>query len=187
MEFHKTEDGVLYLYPYYSLREKDDEKSREVYQVFKKDWDTYFTGLCRDLCEAVEKHFDEDSRSWLTIAVTVMPSHLKGRYGKKLTAMAKALAGRFGFKDACGLIVRTRDKEKSTQGGARDVTAHLETLGLAGAVDRDVDVYIVLDDITTSGSSLEAAKRLLAAGGAEPGGVVKMAVAKAAHDEGYYA
>lgn len=37
MEFHKTEDGVLYLYPYYSLREKDDEKSREVYQVFKKD------------------------------------------------------------------------------------------------------------------------------------------------------
>lgn len=65
--------------------------------------------------------------------------------------------------------------------------AHLETLGLAGAVDRDVDVYIVLDDITTSGSSLEAAKRLLAAGGAEPGGVVKMAVAKAAHDEGYYA
>lgn len=58
---------------------------------------------------------------------------------------------------------------------------------LAGTVDRDVDVYIVLDDITTSGSSLEAAKRLLAAGGAEPGGVVKMAVAKAAHDEGYYA
>ena len=83
--------------------------------------------------------------------------------------------------------MRTRDKEKSTQGGARDVKAHLETLGLAGAVDRDVDVYIVLDDITTSGSSLEAAKRLLAAGGAEPGGVVKMAVAKAAHDEGYYA
>lgn len=98
MEFHKTEDGVLYLYPYYSLREKDDEKSREVYQVFKKDWDTYFTGLCRDLFEAVEKHFDEDSRSWLTIAVTVMPSHLQGRYGKSLPPWQRPWQGGLGLR-----------------------------------------------------------------------------------------
>lgn len=186
MRFNVTDDGVLYLYPYYPLRDRNDKKSREVYQVFKKDWDTYFAGICEELSGAVQEYFDEDSRSWLTIAVTVMPSHTKGMYGKNLTALAGVLAGRFGFRDCTYLIQRTRDKAKSTDGGIRSVDAHLETIGLAGEIDRSVDIYIVLDDITTSGSSLEAAKRLLVAGGVDAGSVIKMAVAKAAHGEGDY-
>lgn len=31
MEFSETEDGVLYLYPYYSLSEKNEQRSKEVY------------------------------------------------------------------------------------------------------------------------------------------------------------
>lgn len=181
-----TEDGVLYLYPYHSLREKDDEKSREVYQVFKKDWDTYFPVIAEELYEAVEGYFDVDSRSWLTIAISVMPSHTKGMYGKNLASLAGSLMERFRFKDALYLIRRTKDKVKSTEGGARDVAAHLETLGLAGAIDESVDIYIVLDDITTSGSSLEAAKELLVASGADAESVIKMAIAKTVHDEGDY-
>lgn len=185
MEFSVTDDGVLYLYLYYPLREKDDGKSREVYQVFKKNWDAYFSVISDELSEAVERYFDEDSRSWLTIAVAVMPSHLKGQYGKNLVELADGLIGKFGFQDAVCLICRSEDKVKSTEGGSRDVEAHLKTMALAGPVDRNVDIYIVLDDITTSGSSLEAAKRLLVAGGADAEGVIKMAVAKTAHgDEG---
>lgn len=186
MRFSVTDDGVLYLYPYYPLRDRDDKKSREVYQVFKKGWDRYFGGICEELSEAVREYFDEDSRSWLTIAVTIMPSHEKGKYGKNLAALACVLSARFEFKNFSYLIQRTRDKVKSTDGGIRSVDAHLETIGLAGEIDRSVDIYIVLDDITTSGSSLEAAKRLLVAGGADAGSVIKMAVAKAAHGEGDY-
>lgn len=182
MKFKETDDGVLYLYPYYSLSEKNDRKSKEVYQVFKKGWDTYFQGICEDLFEAVERYFDEETRDWCTIAVAVMPSHIKGTYGEKLSEMAAELAGEFGLRDASDLIQRTKDKVKSTDGGLRDVEAHLKTLGLAGPVDEDVDIYIILDDITTSGSSLEAAKQLLVSGGADERCVVKMAIAKTMHD-----
>lgn len=187
MEFRETNDGVLYLYPYYSLTEKNDQKSKEVYQVFKKNWDTYFNGICEDLFDAVDGYFDAETRDWCTIAVAVMPSHLKGTYGEKLLAMAEELTWEFGFEDASYLIQRTKDKVKSTEGGLRDVGAHLETMKLAGPVDEDVDIYIILDDITTSGSSLEAAKRLLIGGGVNAGCVVKMAIAKTMHDDGHLA
>lgn len=182
MKFRETDDGVLYLYPYYSLSEKNDQKSKEVYQVFKKGWDTYFQGICEDLFEAVERYFDEETRDWCIIAVAVMPSHIKGTYGEKLSEMAAELAGEFGFRDASDLIQRTKDKVKSTDGGLRDVGAHLETMGLAGPVDGDVDIFIILDDIMTSGSSLEAAKRLLVEGGADERSVIKIAIAKTMHD-----
>ncbi len=60
---------------------------------------------------------------------------------------------------------------------------------LDGTRLRETREDCVIIDLASApgGVDLEAAKRLLAAGGAEPGGVVKMAVAKAAHDEGYYA
>lgn len=183
MKFSETDDGVLYLYPYYSLNEKHNRKSKEVYQVFKKGWDTYFQGICRDLFEAVDGYFDAESRNWCSIAVAVMPSHLKGMYGEKLLAMAEELVWEFDFRDATDLIQRTKDKVKSTDGGWRDVEAHLETLGLARPVDEDVDIFIILDDITTSGSSLEAAKQLLVEGGADERCVIKMAIAKTMHDE----
>lgn len=117
MKFRETDDGVLYLYPYYSLSEKNDRKSREVYQVFKKGWDTCFQGICEDLFEAVERYFDEETRDWCIIAVAVMPSHIKGTYGEKLSEMAAELAEEFGFRDASDLIQRTKDKVKSTDGG----------------------------------------------------------------------
>ncbi len=182
MEFSETEDGVLYLYPYYSLSEKNDQRSKEVYQVFKKGWDTYFQGICGDLFEAVNEYFDKESRDWCSIAVAVMPSHIKGTYGEKLLAMAAGLVWEFDFRDATDLIQRTKDKVKSTDGGLRDVEAHLKTLGLAGPVDEDVDIFIILDDITTSGSSLEAAKQLLVEGGADERCVIKTAIAKTMHD-----
>lgn len=155
-----------------------------MYQVFKKGWDTYFREICEDLFEAVERYFDEETRDWCIIAVAVMPSDIKGTYGEKLSEMAAELAGEFGFRDASELIQRTKDKVKSTDGGLRDAGAHLETMGLAGPVDGDVDIFIILDDITTSGSSLEAAKRLLVEGGADERSVIKIAVAKTMHDEG---
>lgn len=60
----------------------------------------------------------------------------------------------------------------------------METMGLSGPVDGDVDIFIILDDITTSGSSLEAAKRLLVEGGADERSVIKITVVKTMHDEG---
>lgn len=188
MAFRVTDDGVLYLYPYYSLEEKHDEVSRAVYHVFKKGWgvNTYLPSICDDLFEAVEDYMVENEMEDMEVAVIVMPSHLKGTYGESLLKMAHRLAEEFGYLDASDLIERTADKTKSTEGGVRAVWAHLQTLGLSPdfeEIDDSVDVYIILDDITTSGSSLEAAKQVLVRNGVEAGDIIKIAVAKTMHDD----
>lgn len=187
MTFSVTDDEVLYLYPYYSLDEKHDEMSKEVYHVFKKGWglDTYLPDICEDLFEAVEDYMAENEMEDLEVAVAVMPSHSKGTYGDSLLEVAHRLSEEFGFLDASGLIERTVDKMKSTDGGVRAVWAHLRTLGLSSEFDEindRVDVYFILDDITTSGSSLEAAKQVLVKNGVDAEDVIKIAVAKTMHE-----
>ena len=187
MTFSVTDDEVLYLYPYYSLDEKHDEMSKEVYHVFKKGWglDTYLPDICEDLFDAVEDYMAENEMEDLEVAVAVMPSHTKGMYGESLLEVAHRLSEEFGFLDASGLIERTVDKIKSTDGGVRAVWAHLRTLGLSSEFDEindRVDVYIILDDITTSGSSLEAAKQVLVKNGVDAEDVIKIAVAKTMHE-----
>ena len=188
MTFSVTDDDVLYLYPYYSLGEKHDMMSKKVYHVFKKGWglDIYLPEICEDLFEAVEDFMAENGMEYWRVAVTVMPSHLKGTYGDSLLEVAERLSDEFGYLDASDLIERTVDKTKSTEGGARDVWAHLMTLGVSDEfeyIEGRVDVYIILDDITTSGSSLEAAKQVLVKKGVDERDIIKMAVAKTMHDE----
>lgn len=184
MKFSITNDEVLYLYPYYSLNEKNDEMSKKVYHVFKKNWGTFFFDIRDDLFEAVEDFLEQNEMGDLEIAVTVMPSHSKGMHGENLLRVSHDLCKKFGFQDASDLIQRTIDKTKSTEGGSRTIGAHLETLGLDHEIkDNDADVYIVLDDITTTGSSLEAAKRLLVRNGVKAENIIKIAVAKTAHDD----
>ena len=51
MDFSVTDDGVLYLYPYYTRGDKEDEMSKEVYHVFKREWnvDRYLPSIYADL------------------------------------------------------------------------------------------------------------------------------------------
>lgn len=185
MIFSSTEDNVLFLYPYYSLDVKVDEMSRQVYQVFKKGWyvSQYFPGIKAHLCEALEKYFTRGEMQKLKIAITVMPSHTQGKHGEQLMMMASALVSKYDWIDASCLIQRIIEKKKSTEGGIREVNAHLQTLGLVAEPDKGVDVYIVLDDITTTGSSLEAAKQLLVANGVDANKVIKIAIAKTMYDD----
>lgn len=186
MTFNITDDNVLYLYPYYSYSEKDDEMSKKVYHVFKKDWDKYLPDIRKDLFEAVKTHFGQGIIKNSNIAIAIMPSHLANTYGKNLHRLACDLCRKFGFRNATDLIQRKIDKTKSTEGGERTVWAHLETLDLGYEINEEVDIYIVLDDITTSGSSLEAAKELLIDNDVEARNIIKIAIAKTMHDDGYY-
>lgn len=185
MGFSVTYDNVYFLYPYYSLDVKMDEKSKEVYQVFKRGWnvDTFFPGIHEDLFEAFREFFAGKDMTRMQIAITVMPSHSKGKHNEYLLKMASMLAKEFGFVDASTLIQRKVEKTKSTEGGERTVNAHLMTMGLANGVKFSTNSwYIILDDITTTGSSLEAAKKLLTLNGVNAGHIIKVAIAKTMHD-----
>lgn len=185
MNFSITDDNVLYLYPYYSMNDKEDEMSKKVYQVFKKDWGTHFNDIYNDLCSAIESYGPQQSFRGANIAITVMPSHSKGKYGENLLKMANCLARKFRYTNESNLIQRTADKKKSTEGGERSVAAHLATLGLGHSINKEIGMYIILDDITTTGSSLEAARQLLTRNGVSANKIIKMAVAKTTHDNDY--
>lgn len=186
MDFSVTNDGVLYLYPYYTLGDKEDEMSKEVYHVFKKNWSVhqYYPGIYNDLYGAIESYGAQCGMFGAITAITVMPSHARGQYGVNLLKVAEDLAEDFGFTDETYLIQRIMDKTKSTEGGERSVPAHLATLGLAHELNRDIGFYIILDDITTTGSSLEAAKQLLIESDVIAGNIIKMAIAKTTYDNG---
>lgn len=185
MDFSVTNDGVLYLYPYYTLDDKEDEMSKEVYHVFKRNWSVnqYLPGIYDDLYGAIESYGAQYGMLGANTAITVMPSHARGQYGVNLLKVAEGLAEDFGFTDESYLIQRTVDKMKSTEGGERSVPAHLATLGLAHELNSDIDWYIILDDITTTGSSLEAAKQLLIENDVFSRHIIKMAIAKTTHED----
>ena len=188
MTFRVTDDNVLYLYPYYTLNEKTDQKSKEVYHVFKRNWskDAYFANIRDDMFSAVDDFLIKTGVHQYRVAVVVMPSHSQGQYGESLCDLANALVGRFSFVNNITLIQRVEEKIKSTDGGIRTVEAHIRTLGLLDMPSDNVDVYLILDDITTTGSSLEAAKQLLIANGVHPNNIIKVAVAKTTHDDYYF-
>ena len=185
MEFQCTEDHVLYLYPYYSLKEKEDEKSKEVYHVFKKGWnlEKYYQGIYEDISDALRQYLEQNDISRDNIVITIMPSHSKGEYGSSLLKMASDLSESFEFINQSKLIKRIEDKQKSTEGGERSVYAHLQTLNVEiDEIKNRGATYIVLDDITTTGSSLEAAKRSLKKVGILDSDIIKIAIGKTTHD-----
>lgn len=181
MAFSITMDDVLYLYGYYSLSEKEDETSKIIYQVFKKNWymNKFLPQIKDDLVEALRDYINDDE----IVAVTVMPSHSKGVHSESLTELASLVANELGFVNKSNFIQRTVDKVKSTNGGARSVYEHLKTIGLASEPDDRIERYIIIDDITTTGSSLEAAKQLLINNGIKSNRIIKIAVAKTMHDD----
>ncbi len=187
MDFSVTDDGVLYLYPYYTRGDKEDEMAKEVYHVFKREWnvDRYLPGIYADLYAAIESYGAQLGMLGANTAITVMPSHVREKYGTNLLKVAEDLAEDFGFTDESYLIQRTVDKTKSTEGGERSVSAHLATLGLAHELNSYIDRYIILDDITTTGSSLEAAKQLLIRKGVFARHIIKIAISKTTHDDDY--
>lgn len=177
--FKKIGD-VFYLYEYYSLQDKADEDSKRVYKVFKKNENYYYNGILIDLCNALKDFFSTDS-DLSKVRVCIVPSHNCGCYGVYLEELANDLCRKFGMINDRDLICRTRDKVKSTAGGERTVSAHLETLGLSREIDICGNAIIILDDITTSGASLEAAKQVVLKTGINPNFVYKIAISKTCH------
>lgn len=183
MRFEITKDNVLFLYRYYSYSIKEDEISKKVYGTFKKDWDTYYNEIRNDFSQAMGALIDDNGWEKDDIVITVMPSHMKNIYGDNLLKLSGDICKNYNFINASKMIARTLTKQKSTAGGERSVLAHLNTLDINSAMIHTGDYYIILDDITTTGSSLEAAKCLLVNHGIKKDKIIKIAVAKTSYDD----
>ncbi len=114
------------------------------------------------------------------IAICAVPSHdcQKTYSGIRTIGQRLALAGRV---DATGCLVRERSVDKAAHGGERSVEVHLSSISVHDSeLIRDKEI-LLLDDVTTTGSSLIACQQLLLKAGARR--VKCLALAKTARHE----
>ncbi len=181
MGFKIDENGMRYLDNYYSFGVKEDEFSKKVYHTFKKGYNTYYNELLEMFCEALDS-FGWDRETWTKILITCVPSHEENGYGYNITRFIKDLCDRYGMINCSDLIRRHTFHQKSTDGGDRSPRSHIETMELTKSIaTNECMAILVLDDITTTGGSLIAAKTVLAKTGKNPDFIHGIAIAKTSH------
>lgn len=113
----------------------------------------YFT---EKLGKALDKNFgDYDS-----IQIAIVPSSQKGTVSKGLKDIVDKLNLSTKLIVNPGFLVRSKSVSKSHKGGVRSTEKHLSSIIVEVTPAPDIPV-IVLDDVTTSGSTLRACREIL--------------------------
>lgn len=144
------------------------------------DWDTN-SGLILDVKQNLPKginHFANILKSKLSsneYVICVIPTHEEGTKPSGIRSIAKRLCTP-PVIDGTEVLYRVNETQKKTSGGSRNFTLEIESLQV-----RDKNLImgkqvLLLDDVTTTGTSLDAGKIVLEEAGA--GLVVRLALGK---------
>ena len=161
MQFKETYDGISYLYDYYPVRFKEHKGISERILAFKNGDDEAVKQFAFEMKEAMDDKYKGYLDKLSNTVVCVMPSHEVGQYSKGLTRLAAYLAYIYGMIDGEHLIKRKITHEKISAGGDRSVQKQIETLEISTEFTIAGKDIIILDDVTTTGNSIEAVRRLL--------------------------
>ena len=100
------------------------------------------------------------------VSICVVPSHTKGETNESgIAELARRLA-RNNRIDKVNYLIRKETIDKLAYGGNRDIRVQLESIGINPNMTVEGDVVLLVDDVTTSGASLEACKNILLEHGA---------------------
>jgi hypothetical protein len=96
----------------------------------------------------------------------IVPSHSKGDISNGLSRVIANIKNDFGFSNSTNPLKRIRTVAKSSTGGDRSVQHHLDSIEVVDeSVVKDKVVFL-FDDISSTGNSMEACKKLLLEKGA---------------------
>lgn len=139
-----------------------------------------FYGL---LCEAVPMICPGGSRHADTVIAWV-PRSQKGRLSQGFDHMercAKALGKKLGVGAKPLIVKRSGSGEQKTLGSKQRQENAERSMKLAKRVNLTSKVIVLIDDIITTGASVNAASKLLYDGGAEQ--IIVLSIAATSHDE----
>ncbi len=159
-----SRDGRVVLCGLYHRYRNPDRTRNQAFDMF--------SGKILDVKEKKERgieyfynQLDEEICKGVTICV--VPSHTKSdKNDSGIAELARRLASNERI-DKTDFLVRTKSIDKLAYGGSRDIRVQLESLGVNPNMKVDGDVVLLVDDVTTSGASLEACKQILYKHGAE--------------------
>lgn len=98
--------------------------------------------------------------------ICVIPSHEYGITPSGIRTIAKNLC-HFTIIDGTSVIKRIKEMPKKTSGGIRNLNTEIESLGMENENIVKGKQVLLLDDVTTSGTSLYAGKAILEKAGAK--------------------
>lgn len=112
----------------------------------------FFNQLDDELCEG--------------ITICVVPSHeASANNSSGISMLARKLASNNRI-DKVDFLQRVFTVDKLAHGGSRNISVHLDSISVNEDMRVAGDVVLLVDDVTTSGASLEACKQILLENGA---------------------
>ena len=150
------------------------------YSGTNPEWDTN-SGLILDVKQNLPKginHFTNILKSKLSnneYVICIIPTHEEGTKPSGIRSIAKRLCIP-PVIDGTEVLYRVKETQKKTSGGCRDFTLEIESLKVRYKNLIMGKQVLLLDDVTTTGTSLDAGKMLLEESGA--GLVVRLALGK---------
>lgn len=99
--------------------------------------------------------------------ICVVPSHTKGETNESgIAELAHRLAQNNRI-DKVNYLIRNKTIDKLAYGGSRDIRVQIGSIGVNPDMTVEGDVVLIVDDVTTSGASLEACRNILLEHGAQ--------------------
>ena len=159
-----SEDGQVVLCGFYHRYWNADRTRNQAFDMF--------SGRILDVKDKKEKgisYFYQqlDEEICKDVTICVVPSHTEGNRNESgIAELARRLA-RNGRVDKVDYLLRKKTIDKLAHSGSRDIKAQLDSIGVNPDMSVDGDVVLIVDDVTTSGASLEACKQILLEHGAK--------------------
>ena len=156
-------DEVAYCQYYHKYRLKNGEVNPKFYE---ND-----SGCILDLkekkCDTIADYLDYlDELFKKDISICVVPSHeASSTNDSGIARLARGLAQR-GRKDKVDFLLRKTTVEKRAAGGDRSYQSQRESIKINPDISVLEDTVIVMDDVTTTGNSLQACRDILLDAGA---------------------
>jgi predicted amidophosphoribosyltransferase len=156
--------GIFYLGKYHPYREKDTGNKNPYFD----NWSGYILDLKQKKESAIQLFFKElNPMIESGIAIAVVPSHdPDSTLQSGIYKLAQELANNNRI-DATHCLKRHTKIRKLSHGGDRNIGIHLQSIRVENNYLIQKQAVCLLDDISTTGNSLEACRQLLLQAGAK--------------------